>query len=108
VFAGSFRGKVLFENPEYINPNAVRAYEKRKQAGAYDQKVHQKKRRKDHVEIHAVGEEELADRNVFARPPAAGGTDGVGHIGRIEHGGGVDLRHGCDEPSDESMGDGAE
>ena len=66
VFAGSFRGKVLFENPEYINPNAVRAYEKRKSMGAYGQKVHQTERRKAHVESNKIEESELADRKVFA------------------------------------------
>ena len=39
IFAGSFRGKVLFENPEFISPNAVRSYEKKKAAGTYTVKV---------------------------------------------------------------------
>jgi hypothetical protein len=68
VFAGSFRGKVIFENPEYINPNAVRANEKRKSAGAYDAKVASKSRHKEHKAAHVVEESELADRRVFAQP----------------------------------------
>lgn len=39
VFAGSFQGKVLFENPEFISPNAVRSYEKKQVAGKYTAKV---------------------------------------------------------------------
>jgi hypothetical protein len=72
VFAGSFRGKVLFENPEYINPNAVRAYERRKKATGYDAKVSQKKKRKAHVEEHHLEEPELGDRKVFAKQQQSG------------------------------------
>ena len=99
VFAGSFRGKVLFENPEYINPNAVRAYEKRKHAGSYDQKVSAKKRRKEHKESNVVEPSELDDRNVFAIAPhsvaARGGS--VDRPGRSLEG-----EPGSDESEQES------
>jgi hypothetical protein len=77
VFAGSFRGKVLFENPEYINPNAVRAYEKRKAASGYDQKKQQVQRRAEHKTKNRVEESTLSDRRVFSLPtgdPSNGNT----------------------------------
>jgi hypothetical protein len=66
IFAGSFRGKVLFENPEYINPNAVRAYEKRKVASAYDRKTQQSQKRVEHKAQNRIEESVLSDRKVFA------------------------------------------
>ena len=67
VFAGSFRGKVLFENPEFINPNAVRAYEKRKAAGTYKHRVSRKQQREAHEAENAFEEPELSNRRVFAK-----------------------------------------
>ena len=88
VFAGSFRGKVLFENPEFINPNAVRAYEKRKHAGSYDQKVSAKKRRKAHKEDNVVEPSELDDRNVFAIASHSVAARGGSKSGRVRDAGG--------------------
>jgi phage repressor protein C with HTH and peptisase S24 domain len=69
VFAGSFRGKVLFENPEFINPNAVRAYEKQKAAGVYERRKAQEQAAKDHKAALKPVADELSDQRVFAPDP---------------------------------------
>lgn len=66
VFAGSFRGKVLYENPEFINPNAVRAYEKRKEAGVYKQRKTREAAAKEHKAANTLPEDVLSNKNVFA------------------------------------------
>ncbi|KAG2426956.1 hypothetical protein HXX76_012741 [Chlamydomonas incerta] len=49
IFAGSFGGATLYDNPEYVSPNAVRSAIKRKAAGKYGSKVAARDRRTDHV-----------------------------------------------------------
>ena len=66
VFAGSFGGKVLYENPEYINPNAVRSYEKRKAAGVYERRKSKEQAAKDHKEGLKLPIDELSNTAVFA------------------------------------------
>lgn len=91
VFAGSFRGKVLFENPEFINPNAVRAHEKRKAAGAYDQKQERRAASKAHREAHHVGEDPMSNKVVFAAADGGGGSGSDGEAAEgIDFGGGGD------------------
>eukprot|EP00798_Chlamydomonas_sp_ICE-L_P021638 gene21638-28647_t len=59
IFDGSFGGKTLFENTDYISPNAVRAAAKRQAAGKYKNKVGQKERRKEHVAANPLPVDEL-------------------------------------------------
>lgn len=115
VFAGSFRGKVLFENPEFVHPNAVRAHEKRKAAGVYDQKKSREAASKAHKALHHVGEDPLSNKAVFAGEDSgdAEGSDGEGAPGAIDFGddgGGGDAVNGLDSggsgESDDSDGDG--
>jgi len=54
MFAGSFGGAVLYENPEYISPNAIRADQKKKASSKYGGKVKAKARRKVHEIEHAM------------------------------------------------------
>lgn len=46
IFAGSFGGATVYENPEYVSPNAVRSMMRKKQGGKYATKVKAKQRRK--------------------------------------------------------------
>ncbi|KAJ6770450.1 RIBOSOME BIOGENESIS PROTEIN BRIX [Salix purpurea] len=48
IFAGSFGGPTLYENPFFISPNQIRALEKKKKAGKFAKKVKAKTRRKMH------------------------------------------------------------
>eukprot|EP00238_Polyblepharides_amylifera_P006432 CAMPEP_0196584520 /NCGR_PEP_ID=MMETSP1081-20130531/47356_1 /TAXON_ID=36882 /ORGANISM="Pyramimonas amylifera, Strain CCMP720" /LENGTH=316 /DNA_ID=CAMNT_0041905751 /DNA_START=49 /DNA_END=999 /DNA_ORIENTATION=+ len=50
VFAGSFRGQVLYDNPTYVSPNTLRAEEKRKSSSKYAIKVKRKSKRAAHLE----------------------------------------------------------
>lgn len=48
VFEGSFGGRTLYENPDYVSPNAVRAMLKRRAAGKYAAKVAARGKRRAH------------------------------------------------------------
>lgn len=61
IFAGSFGGKTLYENPLYISPNEIRAMEKRKKGGKYANKVKAKTRRKMHELSNPLEPDEFAD-----------------------------------------------
>eukprot|EP00897_Mesotaenium_endlicherianum_P006982 jgi/Mesen1/6311/ME000325S05449 len=61
VFAGSFGGATLFENPFYVSPNTVRANIKRAKAGKYASKVKAKQRRKQHQGAFPAEADEFAD-----------------------------------------------
>mmetsp|Transcript_9643 Transcript_9643/g.16564 ORF Transcript_9643/g.16564 Transcript_9643/m.16564 type:complete len:142 (-) Transcript_9643:568-993(-) len=50
IFAGSFRGQVLYDNPAYVSPNHLRAQEKRRDSNKYATKIKKKARRTAHVE----------------------------------------------------------
>mmetsp|Transcript_25879 Transcript_25879/g.49193 ORF Transcript_25879/g.49193 Transcript_25879/m.49193 type:complete len:328 (+) Transcript_25879:62-1045(+) len=50
IFAGSFRGQVLYDNPDYVSPNTMRAKEKRASGAKYVDKVKKKARRTVHME----------------------------------------------------------
>jgi len=64
IFGGSFRGAVLWENPEYISPNLTRSMLKRKTSSKYVDRVEAKKARHEFVEQNPLKEDEFAD--VFA------------------------------------------
>ncbi|KAG6689358.1 hypothetical protein I3842_11G170400 [Carya illinoinensis] len=61
IFAGSFGGPTLYENPFYISPNQIRALEKRKKAGKYAKKVKAKTRRKMHELSNPLEPDEFAE-----------------------------------------------
>lgn len=65
VFAGAFRGAVLWSNPDYVSPNAVRRHARAKQGGAYARKVKAKQRRKEHVAKWPGQADEMANERVF-------------------------------------------
>lgn len=48
IFAGSFAGATLYENPHYVSPNAMRTDSKRLKSNRYGAKVKAKQRRKAH------------------------------------------------------------
>lgn len=48
IFAGSFAGATLYENPHYVSPNAMRTDSKRIKSNRYGAKVKAKQRRKAH------------------------------------------------------------
>ncbi|MEW5301661.1 MAG: hypothetical protein WDW36_004507 [Sanguina aurantia] len=59
IFAGSFGGATLFENPNYISPNAVRSAAKKAAAGKYKNKIAAREKRKTHVGEHPAVRGEL-------------------------------------------------
>ena len=65
VFAGAFRGAVLWSNPDYVSPNAVRRHAKAQAGGAYQRKVKAKQRRKEHASKWASQPGELDNERVF-------------------------------------------
>ncbi len=65
VFAGAFRGAVLWSNAEYVSPNAVRRHAKQQAGGAYVAKVKAKQRRKEHASKYATQPHEMDNERVF-------------------------------------------
>ncbi|KAK9813457.1 hypothetical protein WJX73_010685 [Symbiochloris irregularis] len=63
IFAGSFGGPVLYDNPEFVSPNTARALAKRAKAGKYRNKVTAQEQRRDHLQQHPIPLNEFA--NVF-------------------------------------------
>ncbi|KAK9841767.1 hypothetical protein WJX81_001519 [Elliptochloris bilobata] len=61
IFAGSFGGPVVYENPAYVSPNKVRAALKRARAGKYGARVEARSRRREHVAEHQAPKDTLAD-----------------------------------------------
>eukprot|EP00898_Chlorokybus_atmophyticus_P006158 jgi/Chlat1/6543/Chrsp45S06017 len=59
VFAGSFGGPTLYENPNYVSPNLTRAMEKRANASKYTKRVKAKQRRKQHEVVNRLKPTEL-------------------------------------------------
>jgi len=53
IFDGSFGGATLYKNPEFVNPNKIRSAQAKKRSGKYDQRVADKKKRKEKdTELH--------------------------------------------------------
>jgi len=65
IFAGAFRGAVLWSNADYVSPNAVRRHERAKEGGAYERKVKAKQRRKAHAEQWHAEPDEMENERVF-------------------------------------------
>lgn len=58
---GGFGGRVLYENPTYVSPNALRAAMKSKHGSKYATKVTGKEKRKKHKAANVVPKNPLAD-----------------------------------------------
>jgi ribosome biogenesis protein BRX1 len=54
IFEGSFGGRVLYDNPEFVSPNVVRRLMKQQKAGKYAAKVQQRAKRKAHEEDNVL------------------------------------------------------
>lgn len=61
VFAGSFGGRVLYDNDAFVSPGAVRSALKKRAAGGYAARVAAQSRRRAHVAAHPAVRGELAD-----------------------------------------------
>lgn len=61
IFEGSFGGRTLYENANYVSPNAVRAAAKRASAQKYSDTVRQRTARKEHIASHPMPRNELED-----------------------------------------------
>lgn len=60
-FDGSFAGKMLYHNPDYIAPNKIRRAMDSKDAMKYRNKIAQKKKHRRAVEKNRLPRDELAD-----------------------------------------------
>lgn len=61
IFSGAFGGPVLYDNPTYVSPNAIRAALKRETQTKYSSKVQSRKLRKEHEAANQVPESQFAD-----------------------------------------------
>ena len=61
IFSGSFGGPIIYDNPEYVSPNAIRAALKKSTQSKYASKVDSRKRRKEHLNAHKVPRGPLDD-----------------------------------------------
>ena len=60
IFKGSFGGPTLYQNPEFISPNTLRALERRKKGSVYMDRRRSKDRAKERKEQLVVPEDPLA------------------------------------------------
>lgn len=61
IFSGSFGGPIIYDNPEYVSPNAIRAALKKSTQSKYANKVDSRSKRKLYREAHKVPRAPLAD-----------------------------------------------
>ena len=61
MFSGSFGGPVIYDNPTYVSPNAVRAALKRRMQGKYTDKVASREQRKAHLAANPMPKNALGD-----------------------------------------------
>jgi ribosome biogenesis protein BRX1 len=61
IFSGSFGGPVIYENPTYISPNAIRTALKKSTQSKYANKVDSRQQRKRHKAENRVPRNELSD-----------------------------------------------
>jgi ribosome biogenesis protein BRX1 len=59
IFAGSFGGSTLYENPNYTAPNTIRRLLKQQKAGKYGAKVAARSKRRAHVGANQMPVDEL-------------------------------------------------
>eukprot|EP00775_Hariotina_reticulata_P013588 gene13588-13713_t len=65
IFEGSFGGRVIYDNPEYVPPNTLRRLLKQQKAGKYSAKVQQKAKRREHEAANVMPVSEIDE--VFRR-----------------------------------------
>jgi len=65
LFAGSFGGATLYENPTYVSPNEIRSAVKRQKQGKYSKKVKASQRRKQIKEELVMEADPLAYNHAF-------------------------------------------
>lgn len=61
IFRGSFGGQTLYQNPEFISPNEIRAEQRRDKGQTYNERKQSQKNRKERLEQIVVPEDPLAD-----------------------------------------------
>jgi ribosome biogenesis protein BRX1 len=60
IFRGSFGGQTLFQNPNFISPNEIRAMQYKRKSNAYVQRKESQKKRKTRHEENVLPEDPLA------------------------------------------------
>lgn len=65
VFEGSFGGSTVFENPEFVSPNMIRAAHRREKATKYNARQAAQTERKAKLKEAEGKESELSTRKVF-------------------------------------------
>jgi ribosome biogenesis protein BRX1 len=60
IFRGSFGGQTLYQNPDFISPNEVRASERREKGMTYANRKESQKKRKERLEQIVVPEDPLS------------------------------------------------
>eukprot|EP00658_Telonema_sp_P-2_P084561 TRINITY_DN9419_c0_g1_i9.p2 TRINITY_DN9419_c0_g1~~TRINITY_DN9419_c0_g1_i9.p2 ORF type:complete len:129 (+),score=26.75 TRINITY_DN9419_c0_g1_i9:147-533(+) len=61
IFAGSFGGATLYQNPGYSTPTELRRMAKQRQSGKYVSRKGDQARRKKHLEENELGPDPMAD-----------------------------------------------
>jgi ribosome biogenesis protein BRX1 len=61
IFRGSFGGQTLYQNAQFVSPNAVRALENKNRGNHYQMRKNAQKKRKVREEGIVVPEDPLAD-----------------------------------------------
>lgn len=61
IFRGSFGGQTLFQNPNFVSPNEVRAMHFKRKSNAYVQRKDSQKKRKTRQEELVLPEDPLAE-----------------------------------------------
>lgn len=59
IFRGSFGGQTLFQNPEFISPNEIRAIEKKRKGQSYEHRKASQRMRKSREEEYVLPEDPL-------------------------------------------------
>jgi ribosome biogenesis protein BRX1 len=59
IFRGSFGGQTLYQNPDFVSPNEIRAAERRNKGSTYQDRKNQQKRRKVRKEELVLPEDPL-------------------------------------------------
>lgn len=59
IFRGSFQGQTLFQNPDFVSPNEIRAMQHKRKSNTYVQRKESEKRRKVRKEELVLPEDPL-------------------------------------------------
>ena len=59
IFRGSFGGQTLFQNPDFVSPNEIRAVEKKRKGRSYELRKQSQKMRKTRQEEYVLPEDPL-------------------------------------------------